>query len=210
MASAVWLGSSKPLKKNRAVFERPQPASPAYGQRLRLLARSDYDEDELKASHSSPYFTFTGAENTSGNESPWSPPRHANVSDRTEAASNSPALGFRPVPVTLAPPSPLLSPLPGFRVVEPLDAGLSAVSLLGDELPRSSSSAGLGIGKDWRQMQVSDEPHPLLAHRIRIALRCYTQYISSLAQEATFTNWVNERLKGKQTNYTGPRIQDLR
>ncbi|CAI8056215.1 Filamin-C [Geodia barretti] len=29
-------------------------------------------------------------------------------------------------------------------------------------------------------------------------------------QEATFTNWVNERLKGKQSSYTGPRIQDLR
>jgi filamin len=28
-------------------------------------------------------------------------------------------------------------------------------------------------------------------------------------QQATFTNWVNERLKSKQSNYTGPRITDL-
>lgn len=153
MASAVWLGSSKLARKSRAVFERPQHASPAH-RNLRLPKMPWHGGavetgDELLSSRSSPYFTFT-SEDTEGESSltPPSPPI-----EKSAAAWMSPALSSRarPSPLTLEPPSH-----PGL-VVEPLEGGASAVSLLGDDIPHSPSSAGLR--KDWRQMQVS-EPHP--------------------------------------------------
>lgn len=153
MASAVLLGSSKLARKNRAVFERPQPASPAYQLRVPkpLLGAGDNGDNWLVSSLSTPHFTFT-SEDAGGTTPPLL---------RSEAASDSPPA----LPSSRARPSPLtLEPAPSsppFQLrVETLDGCESSVSLLGlgDDLPRSPSSAGLG--KDWRQMQVKSSPTP--------------------------------------------------
>lgn len=146
--SAIW---SKP-KKTRAVYERPQPGSylPANNLRIPAVVAVD-DDDDLKASRSSPYLSLT----VDGCSSP--------VLPRTPL---SPFLNRHPSPLQkttlLAPPqSPLLLAGPSssdfFFNGQP-----STVSLLGeDDLPPSPSSAGLV--KDWRALQVS-QPHPLFCH----------------------------------------------
>ena len=142
MASAVWLGSSKLARKSRAVFERPQPASPAH--KLRLPKQpwlAEENGDNVFSSLSTPHFTFTNEE--TGGESSLTPPL---LYSEDKVAAGSPALpsGARRSPLTLLSTSEIR--------VEPLEGGVSAVSLLGDDIPLCPSSAGLG--KDWRQMQV--------------------------------------------------------
>ena len=168
MASAVAPRSSRLPKKNRPVYERLPPASPTYDLRVPTkAAHREYDEPDdidIRASYSTPYFTFT-CEDNGGRDSPTIQPQllSPHYKFAADSAQHSPELHGPSLAVTLAPP-----PGPPF-----LQAGASSshfsegctstVSLLGDsdELQASPSSAALG--KDWRSMQVYtciNQPHP--------------------------------------------------
>lgn len=143
--SAVW---SK--KKTRAVYERPQPTSHFPANNLRIPAVIATEDEDLKATRSSPFLSLT----VDGGSSPIVPP-----------IPLSPYINRHPPPLQktafLAPPqSPLLQSGPSSSDLF-FNGQPSAVSLLGDDdLPPSPSSAGLV--KDWRALQVS-QPHPLSA-----------------------------------------------
>ena len=156
MASAVAPRSSKLPKKNRAVFERLQPASPTYDLRVptRPAYREDDEPDDIRASYSTPYFTFT-CEDNGGRDSPTTRPQlqFPHYKFPADSAQNSPDLHGPSLAITLAPP-PGPSFLQGGASSIFSEGCRSTVSLLGDsdELQASPSSAALG--KDWRSMQV--------------------------------------------------------
>lgn len=185
--------SSRP-KKTRAVFERPQPAPSPYLPAMRIpKVAGIHDEKDLKASRSSPFLSLTNGGSPNVLHHQISFPRSP-LTERVPSPLELQQTAF------LAPPqSPLLQVGPSTSDLF-FNGPLSTVSLLADDdLPSSPSSPGLA--KDWRAMQVP-QPHPLFYN-------CTIIFWEFCLQQATFTNWVNERLKSKHSNYTGPKITDL-
>ena len=196
MASAVWKGhgsSRFSRKANRAVFERPQKqASPAAFLQVpairspTLASDRDREDGDLAASCSTPHFTFS----TEGD------PERSPVPLPRKKTAVTAQISPIPSPLTLEPPRKIRA---GASTADlPLrEGGPSSASLLAD---RDENSPSPVIGKNWKQMQVS--PSHLFTRAERETFRI-------TLQEATFTNWVNERLRGKQSNYAGPRVQNL-
>ena len=169
MSSAVWSRSSKP--KKRAIFERPQP-TPAVLASVPAVVASAYgedDDDHLRASRSSPYFTFSNdPAGRDGSHTGLVHSQFPHADGKVGALSPSLSPKHHPSsPLTLQSSSSLA--LPAFLQTGPsssdlLEGGWSAASLRGedDELTASPSSAGLV--KDWRLMQVSLAPPPFSRH----------------------------------------------
>ena len=140
MASAVWNGDkSRKLKRkaNRTIFERPQkPASPAIFSDSNLLQL----HADLPATQSSPHFVFPSAANEAEEHSGSQARR-----TKTGVAAELPTTGLST--------HSLQVPRAGASAFDLLRGGEeSAVSLLGDgDLAQRSP----GLGKNWRQMQVS-------------------------------------------------------
>ena len=157
MASAVAPRSSKLPKKNRAVFERLQPASPAFNLRVPTrLAHGEDDEssDDIRASYSTPHFTFT-CEDIGGRDSPTVRPQLLSPNYKISANSSPRSLGTHSplFAATLAPPgSPFLQA--GASSSQLLESSPSAVSLLGDSDDLQAGPSSAALGKDWRSMQV--------------------------------------------------------
>lgn len=220
MASAVSNVSKIPRKSNRAVFERPQKkAAPrAYVAENLLQVRSPAlvkrFEDDLVASRSTPHFFKFNIEGTSAS------PRPQSKKTRTVAEPNSPGL--------LSPSPPPLSPLSADASAEDLvvalhSSGRSSINILsdGEESPHSPST----MGKNWKQMQVcvcimckrappSYFPNSCAHNSALYGAGVYTPRSNAFSflpffQEATFTNWINERLKGKQQANAGPHVRHL-
>lgn len=151
MASAVALGNKFAKKHSRPVFERPQQPASAGHDLLQvpfINLAGEYDEggeDGLKSSRSSPFFTFMTDDAGGGGSPTFLQPKV-----NTMVTSPLPASPF-----TLRPPLPGMHVDAATSSISLLDDGTSVVSLVGDmdESP--------GIGKNWKQMQVS--PSPLLA-----------------------------------------------